>query len=993
MTSIERTAYPRFKRYYTTDELNKIYTPISEEKLFANNHSNNQTNYLNLLVNLKTFQRLGYFPKIDLIPLIIIKHLKEVLSLPEEIKIGYQNPRTYHRHRDLIRQKINVKQFEEIGKEYLAEKIRDKAYLMGNPADLINVGIEELVKERYELPSFSFLEREINRIRTQVHNLIYQQVYTQLSLEYIKILNDLLLIHPLEQRSPYNQLKQVTKKATRNHLNDLLVHQKWLETFGNIEQFLSGINNSLINYFVSQANCLDASELKDINEKKRLTLLLCLIYQKQIKTWDDLGEMFLKRMKKIHNLAELELQKQKEKQQEIIEKLIAAFGEILSIFGYENELKTNNYEQVFNQIYSLIKTYGGYEQLLEEYKTINAYKGNNYLPFIWRFYKSHRSAFFRLLNSLQLESTTINNRLMDAVNFLLINQSKKGEYLSAEVDISFASQQWQKLVFYEHQSGTKFVRRYFEVCVFSYLAWELKSGDICIKGSSEYADWRKQLLSWNECQIILDKYCQDLELPNTAESLVNTLKNSLSKTGEKVDFKYPQNATLIINEQGEPLLKKVTKNEVSRELKNLEAIITERMPNYNLIDILKNVDYWTNFTRHFTPISGSDPKIENPTQRYLLTTFTYGCNLEPNQASKHMKDVISARLISFIHHHHISTNSLNKAINDVINRYNILDLPKLWGKGNVAAADGTKFDVREQNLLSEYHIRYGGYGGIAYHHVADKYIALFSHFIPCGTWEAVYIIEGLLKNKSDLQPEFIHADTQGQSTPVFALSYLLGIKLMPRIRNWQDLVFYRPDKSVIYSHIDSLFKDTINWQLIETHFQDLMQVVLSIYTGKISSVTLLRKLGNYSLKNRLYKAFRELGRVIRTIFLLEYISDLKLRQQITATTNKVEAYNGFSKWLFFGGEQIITTNDIEEMEKRIKYNDLVANAVIFHNVVELTNILQQLQKEGYFMDQKDVVFLSPYLTSHIKRFGDYFLDLNEVPQSLDEFAVLSFNEK
>ena len=92
----------------------------------------------------------------------------------------------------------------------------------------------------------------------------------------------------------------------------------------------------------------------------------------------------------------------------------------------------------------------------------------------------------------------------------------------------------------------------------------------------------------------------------------------------------------------------------------------------------------------------------------------------------------------------------------------------------------------------------GGYGGIAYHHVADKYIALFSHFIPCGTWEAVYILEGLLQNKSTLQPQKIHGDTQGQSTPVFALSYLLGIQLMPRIRNWQDLIFYRPDKETVY---------------------------------------------------------------------------------------------------------------------------------------------------------------------------------------------------
>ena len=52
----------------------------------------------------------------------------------------------------------------------------------------------------------------------------------------------------------------------------------------------------------------------------------------------------------------------------------------------------------------------------------------------------------------------------------------------------------------------------------------------------------------------------------------------------------------------------------------------------------------------------------------------------------------------------------------------------LWGDGTTAAADGTKYDLYEQNLLSEYHIRYGGYGGIAYHHVADTYVALRESF-------------------------------------------------------------------------------------------------------------------------------------------------------------------------------------------------------------------------------------------------------------------------
>jgi TnpA family transposase len=146
-------------------------------------------------------------------------------------------------------------------------------------------------------------------------------------------------------------------------------------------------------------------------------------------------------------------------------------------------------------------------------------------------------------------------------------------------------------------------------------------------------------------------------------------------------------------------------------------------------------------------------------------------------------------------------------------------------------------------------------------------------------------------------------------------------------------------------------------------------------------------LGNYSRKNRLYQAFRELGRIVRTVFLLEYLSDQPLRQQITETTNKVEAYNGFAKWLFFGGEGIIAENDPEEQEKMIKYNDLVANAVIFHNVVDQSRILSTLLTEGFPVLREDVATLSPYPTSHLQRFGEYVVDLNTSPQPLTDVEL------
>lgn len=174
----------------------------------------------------------------------------------------------------------------------------------------------------------------------------------------------------------------------------------------------------------------------------------------------------------------------------------------------------------------------------------------------------------------------------------------------------------------------------------------------------------------------------------------------------------------------------------------------------------------------------------------MITTFAKGTDMGPYEAARHIPGV-SGHELSLAANRHFSIPTLNEAIADLVNAHARLDISQAWGDGSTVAADGTHMDTYLNNLLSETSMRYGKPGGIAYHHISDTYIALFTHFIPCGVWEAVYIIEGLLKNTSELKPATVHADTQGRSFPVFALAHLLGFDLMPRIRNWKDLTFYR----------------------------------------------------------------------------------------------------------------------------------------------------------------------------------------------------------
>ena len=112
--------------------------------------------------------------------------------------------------------------------------------------------------------------------------------------------------------------------------------------------------------------------------------------------------------------------------------------------------------------------------------------------------------------------------------------------------------------------------------------------------------------------------------------------------------------------------------------------------------------------------------------------------------------------------------------------------------------------------------------------------------------------------------------------------------------------------------------------------------------------------------------------VERTLFLLEYMSDATLRQQIRAETTKVESYHQFTDWIAFGA--VLRTGDPVEQEK-IKYRDLVANAIMLHNVVDMTNALVALQQEGVCVTPEATSRLSPYLNGHLKRFGQYVLDM------------------
>lgn len=992
MPSVHDTAYPRLKSSFSDKELNAIFTPTAEEMALTHKIAQTTALRIGFLVLLKTYQRLGYFLPMHKVPRQVAEHLSLLYGVYYEAVEwqAYDASGSRYRHIAFIREHLGVRSFDDTARQILTESICQSARLKEDPNDLINIAIEELIRQRYELPGFRTLLDEAQRTRAEVNRLIYGGVSVALGGDRCHLFDDLLETDPLTKRSLWHSLKVDPGAPTLTQLRHLVARLRWLKSVNLTPPHLfAGIPPAKVHHFALEARSLDAARMLELEPQKRYTLAAALVQHQFAQCLDDLAEMFIRRVRKAHRHAREDLTKAILSRQKQTDHIVDTFYQLLLAWRDGKTAK--------QRLATISGIFGDQtETLIEQCQAHNASSERSSLILLAKYFHNQRSLLLTILEEANLVAPGADKSLERAISFITKHKARRQGSLPARLsdealDLAWVPDKWWRLVTGKEKRSTEVTeinRRWFELCVFTQVALDLKSGDLVIVGSDKFSDYRDQFVSDEEYRTSVTRYCEYLGISSQSVVFVAKLREWLAATAARVDAGFPENEQLRI-ENGEPALSRLVRQPEPEKLRMVTHLLSEQLAPVSILDVLADTEQWLYWTRHFGPLSGHDAKLDDARARYLTSVFTYGCNLGPSQVAQAMKNY-DHRQIAWINQRHISEANLDEAITTVINGYNQFLLPGLWGSGERASADGTKWDLYEQNLLSEYHIRYGGYGGIGYYHISDTYIALFSHFIPCGVREAVYILDGLLKNKSDIQPDTLHADTHGQSAAVFGLAYLLGIKLMPRIRNWKHLNFYRPSKDTHYQHLDTLLSETVNWDLIAEHLGEMLRVVVSIKAGKLMPSTILRKLGSYSRQNRLYLAFRELGQVVRTEFLLNYISDLELRHIIQGAINKSEGFNKFVQWVSFGGHGVLAENNRDDQRKLIKYNHLVANCLIFYNVFAMTKALHKLKREGVDLSAEVLSHLSPYLTSHVNRFGVYHLELDRQPSTIDyKLPILS----
>ncbi len=296
------------------------------------------------------------------------------------------------------------------------------------------------------------------------------------------------------------------------------------------------------------------------------------------------------------------------------------------------------------------------------------------------------------------------------------------------------------------------------------------------------------------------------------------------------------------------------------------------------------------------------------------------------------------------------------------------------GRWHTSSSDGMRLQIIVDALNASYNPHFGfGKGLTIYRFVNDKYAAFYSIVTNTNVRDALHVIDGILKYAAEMKIQEHYTDTAGYTDQIFALMSIMGFRFAPRLRNLPDLKLYSFDRNK-YPSLKNLITGTINKELIRENYDTIMRLSHSIYEGKVSSAVMLGKLGSYARNNSVANALKEMGKIEKTIFILEYALDSELRKRIQVGLNKGEAMNNLARNVFFGKKGNLWEHELRAQIQKASCLNILLDAIVLWNTKYLSKAWNHYKAENPDADEKLLKHVSPLNWEHINFLGSYSLD-------------------
>lgn len=869
---------------------------------------------------------------------------------------------TRREHLQELRAYLGLSMFGVSDFRLLVQSLTELAMQTDRGLTLATQALEKLRQRHVILPALPAIERACAAALTLANRRLYRLLVTPLTKQHQHRLDQLLKVKPDSSITWLVWLRQSSLKPNSRYM---LEHIERLKTFQSLclpENIGSHIHQNRLLKMAREGGQMKAKDLRRFESDRRYATLVAMTLERMATITDEIIDLHDQILMKVFRTAKHKHQQQFQSQKMEIKDKVQLYSKIGHALLSAKAFGTDPYAAI-----EAVIPWEEFTQSILEADQLGQPKSFDHFYLIGEQFNLLRRYTPALLDVLKIRHAPAAKSLLDAIEVLRAMNHDSARKVPTDAPTAFIKPRWQSLIF----TNEGIDRRFYEICVLTELKNSLRSGDIWVKGSRQFRDFDEYLLPPEQVGVLKESQALSIAInPNCDEYLDDRLKlleqqlatvNRLALANELPDAVINAAAGLKIA----PLETVVP--EAAQRLINQISLL---LPRTRITDLLMEVEQWTNFTRHFVHLKSGEPAKDKIL--LLSAILADAINLGLTKMAESSPGMTYDKL-SWLQAWYIRDDTYAGGLADLVNSQFHHPFTDNWGDGTTSSSDAQRFRASgKAERTGHINLKYGSEPGrMFYTHISDQYAPFSTKVINVGVRDSTYVLDGLLYHESDLRIEEHYTDTAGFTDHVFALMHLLGFRFAPRIRDLKDTKLYVPKTEEAYSGLQPMIGGTLNLKQVREHWDEIIRLAASIKQGTVTASLMLRKLGSYPRQNGLALALRALGRLERTMFILDWLQNVDLRRRVNAGLNKGEARNALARAVFFNRLGEIRDHSFDQQCYRASGLNLVTAAIVLWNTVYMERAVELVRQTGQSMDESLLQHLSPLGWEHINLTGDY----------------------